>query len=381
VLLTLLYNQRVMTNPTLTPDEVLRLRLRSQRLHPDDAMATAHDLAAHLCGLQAQDINAGTLSFRPRSVGLSAGDVDRARNRERSVVRTWVMRNTLHFIAAENVRWLLGLLSPRSIRQTQRRREQLGLPEPIVERGIDLLRDLLKDGPLPRADLLARLGQGGIPTDGQAGIHLLARAALEGVVCYGPDAGRQETFVLLDEWLGNAPQTRPDDPLAALAGRYLAAHAPAAPEDFARWAGLTLTDARAGFDRLEEPLVAVRVADDTLWLLESQAGWLDARDEQLVVRLLPRFDTYLLGWRNRDLTLPAPYADRIHPGGGILHASVLVDGRIVARWKPVKGKSAMTITVEPFQPLRAGVLAMLEAEARHVARFLGMDVDLTVEHP
>jgi hypothetical protein len=367
--------------PTLTLDEALRLRLRSQRLHPDFAMTSAHDLAAHLCGLQAQDVKAGTLSFRPRSAGLTAGDVDHARNVDRTIVRMWVMRNTLHFIPAEDVHWLLALLGPKSIRQTQRRREQLGLSEPVVERGIGLIRELLQNGPMPRAALIKNINQHGIPTEGQAGIHLLARAALEGVICYGPDTGKQMTFVLLDQWLRDSPRIQPADPLAGLAGRYLAAYAPSAPEDFARWAGITLSDARAGFAALEDALVAVRVEGEPAWLLESQAGWLDAPDERPVVRLLPNFDTYLLGWRSRDSILPARYADRIHPGGGILHASVMFNGRIVGRWKSVKGKSALTIEVEPFQRLSGAALDMLEDEAENVAQFLDLDGKLNVENP
>jgi hypothetical protein len=364
----------------LTRDEAIRLRLRSQRLHPDTAMADVHDLAANISGFQAQDVSAGTLSFQPRSTGITAADVDRARNTERTIVRTWVMRNTLHFIAAEDVHWLLGLLSPRSTRRTRRRREQLGLSEAVVERGIGLIYDLLKDGPLPRAELLANIGSHGIPVDGQAGIHLLARAALEGVVCYGPDVGNKLTFVLLDQWLQDAAQTQPTDPLVMLAQRYLTAYAPAAPEDFAQWAGITLTDARAGFAGLGDTLFEVNVEGEPAWLLEAQIGWLETPDERTIVRFLPAFDIYLLGWRSRDSILSTSYSDRIHPGGGILHPSVMINGRIVGRWKSVKAKAVTGIVIEPFEPLGAAILDALRAEGQNLGYFLGTDVKLTVEN-
>jgi hypothetical protein len=362
----------------LTPDEALRLRLRAQCLHPETALSGAGDLAAHLCGLQAQDAGAGTLSFSPRSDGLTAGDVDRARRSDRSIVRTWVMRTTLHFIAAEDVRWLLALLSPRSIARTRRRREGLGLTEPIVERGIAAVRALLAGGPLPRSDLIAALSRRGLPTEGQAGIHLLLRAALEGVIVYGPNAGASETFVLLDDWLRDVPQARPADPLAALARRYLAAYAPASPADFAYWAGITLTDARAGFDRLGDDLIEVTVEGVPAWLLPAQSAWLDEPAGPSVVRLLPRYDTYLLGWRDREAVLPAAYADRIHPGGGILHPAVLLDGRIIARWRSKKRKGGLAITVEPFEPLDAPVRDLLSAESARIERFLDTEVTLSV---
>jgi hypothetical protein len=375
----LVYNLPMAPLPDLTLDEALRLRLRAQCLHPETALTNPRDLAAHLCGLQAQDTGAGTLSFCPRTDGLTARDVDRARGPDRSIVRTWVMRTTLHFIAAGDVRWLLALLSPRSIAGTRRRREQLGLTEPIVERGIAALRDLLSGGPLPRPDLIAALSARGLPTEGQAGIHLLARAALEGVICYGPDADGAETFTLLDDWLRAVPQTRPADPLAALARRYLSAYAPASPADFAYWAGITLTDARAGFDRLGDNRVAVTVAGQPAWLLPAQSAWLGEPAGPPIVRLLPRYDTYLLGWRDREAVLPAAHAKRIHPGGGILHPAVLVDGRIIARWRSKKRASGLAITVEPFEPLDASVRDLLSTESTRIERFLDTNVTLSVD--
>ena len=368
----------MLRNTKLTREDALRLRLHAQRLHPDFAASDPHDLAAHLCGLQAQDQPAGTLSFQPRGSGFAAADVDRARNHTRRIVRTWLMRNTLHIVAAEDVRWLLALLSPRSIRSTRRRREQLGLTDPIVERGLGLIVDMLAAGPLTRQDLLAALSGEGIPTEGQAGIHLLARAALAGLICYGPDAGKEHTFVLLDDWLADVPGHEPADPLAALVERYLMAYAPASPHDLAKWAGITVTQARQGFAALAGSLLEVQIAGEAAWLLEGQAGWLDRLDDQLVVRLLPAFDTYLLGWQSRDVILPGAYAKRIHPGGGILHPALLVDGRIVARWRLKRGKRA-AISVEPFEPLDSAVLGALEVEAAALGRFLGLDAELVVE--
>lgn len=366
----------------LTWDQALLLRLRAQGLHPDFAFDTAHDLAAHLCGLQAQDVAAGTLSFHPRSTGMTAADVDRARNTDRTVVRTWVMRNTLHVVAAEDVRWLLDLLSPRSIRQTRRRREGLGLSEPVVGRGIATIKRLLREGPLPRHDLLDGITQAGTPTDGQAGFHLLARAALEGIICNGPDIDGAQSFVLLADWLDDTTPHMPDDPLAELARRYLIAYAPAAPEDFAAWAGLTLTDARSGFAQVEADCVPVSVEGEPAWLLASQADWLDALpNERSIVRLLPRFDTYLLGWRSRDPILPAAHARRIHPGGGILHPAVLADGRIIARWKLARRSGGLTIHIEPFEALADIITDALAAEAADVGRFFGVESELTVAPP
>lgn len=363
----------------LNGDRALALRLRAQGLDPRFAFGDAHGLAAHLCGLQAQDTAAATLSFRPRSAGITAADIDRARNVDRTLVRTGLMRNTLHVVAAEDVRWLLGLLSPRAIRRTHRRREGLGLSEPIIARGITVVRRLLCEGPLPRRTLLEGVAQAGIPTRGQAGIHLLARAALEGVVCYGPDIDGGQSFVLLDDWLAGTPPYAPDDPPAELARRYLGAYGPAAPEDFAAWAGLTLTDARAAFSRVGGDCVALTIDGEPAWLPAERAGWLDdPAAGGPVVRLLPRYDTYMLGWRSRDAFLPSAHAHHIHPGGGILHPAVLVDGRIVGRWSLSKRRRGLTVAVEPFAPLLEPVVDALAMEAADVGRFFDAAAELTI---
>lgn len=367
---------------TLRREAALRLRLRANRLAPAQAAPDAHAAAAHLCGLQAQDARAGALSFRPRTQGATAQDVETARSVERTVVRTWLMRGTLHFAAAQDVRWLVRLLGPRTIRGTARRRAQLGLSEPVVARGLDALRDLLADGPQARGALLDALGARGLPVEGQGGIHLLARAALEGLICYGPDAAGEETFVLLEDWLGGVPDAAPDDPLAALARRYLLAYAPAAAEDFAAWSGLTLTDARRGFERLSEELVPVVVGGEDAWLPAAHESWLgEPAGPGPLVRLLPAFDTYLLGWRSREVILPQAFARRIHPGGGILHPAVLADGVVVGRWKLRQTQGSMAVEVAPFEPLAEGVKRGLLAEAADVGRFLGKEAALVVAMP
>lgn len=333
-----------------------------------------------MVGLQAQDARAGTLSFRPRTGGVTAEDVSQARADGR-IVRTWLMRGTLHFAAAEDVRWLLRLLGPRTIRRTARRREQLGLTEAAVSRGFDALRDRLADGPVARAELLDALGEAGLPVEGQGGIHLLMRAALEGLVSFGPDADGQETFVLLEDWLGDAPDDEPDDPLAALAHRYLLAYAPAAPEDFAAWSGQTLTDSRKAFERLGD-LIPVQVAGGDAWLPAEYEGWLaNAARAEAGVRLLPAYDTYLLGWQGRGAVLPAAFEKRIYPGGGTLHPAALAGGVVVARWRLRSAANAVTVEVEPFEPLTAAVERGLADEAADVGRFLGVEAELAVTSP
>jgi len=243
------------------------------------------------------------------------------------------------------------------------------------------IHDLLGGGPLTRAELARQLAAMGIPSQGQAAPHLLGRAALEGRICYGPDRDGEPTYVLLKDWVDVGHGLAGDAAQVELARRYLEAYAPAGPEDLAAWSGLALSEARAGFDVLAGQLIPVDMAGSPGWLLESQAAWLDQPPAGSVVRLLPSFDAYLLGYRNRGLVVSAQHARRIHPGGGWLHPALLVDGRAAGTWKTRRKKNSLVVVVEPFESLSAEVMRGLEEEVQDLGHFLGLDATLSLAAP
>jgi hypothetical protein len=204
----------------------------------------------------------------------------------------------------------------------------------------------------------------GIRTEGQATPHLLMLATLRGTAVLGPlREGGGHAFALTRDWLGAAPPAElagaeRDAALAELARRYLAAHGPAAPGDLAAWSGLALRDARAGLKAIASELAE---GDDDLVDLPAREPTPDA----IPARLLAAFDPYLLGWKDRGFAVPARYAKRVHPGGGMLRATATVDGLVAGTWSAAGGG----VKLEPFGRLPAGGRAALEADADDVARF------------
>ena len=183
---------------------------------------------ADISGVQAQDSVAEVLSVRVRTNGLTALSVDEARTQDRSVVRIWAMRGTLHLVASEDVRWMLALLGPAIIRKSRRRLGELGLAGEAGAKAVAALRNALEShGPMSRAEIVDRLSGKGIPVEGQRAYHLVRRAALEGVVCLGPDAGGESTYDLLDRWLSPSPGV--DDPSLSLPAGTSAHTAPPDP--------------------------------------------------------------------------------------------------------------------------------------------------------
>lgn len=304
-------------------------------------------MVERLLAVQAQDLRSARLAIRARTRGLTAADVDRELAKG-SLVVGWLLRGTLHLVRGEDYRWLLALTVPGRLASNRRRLRQEGITPDRAEHGLAVVRRALADeGPLTRPELAERLRAAGVRAEGQALPHLLMLAALRGVAVLAPVRGSRPAFVLADDLLEPArPQAR-DAALAELARRYLAGHGPAAPEDLARWAGLPLREARAGFAAAPTP--------------GAEAPG------PLPRRLLPAFDPYLLGWRDRSFAVPLEHARRVHPGGGTFRAIATVDGLAAGTWTLRGGE----VRVEPFAPLPRDDEAALAAEAADVVRFEG----------
>jgi hypothetical protein len=286
------------------------------------------------------------------------------------------MRGTLHLVPAADVRWMLALLGPRNVAGGARRRAQLGLDEATCRAALAALPEILSGGSaLSRAELVDRLARRGVTIDasGQAPAHLVGYAAAHGVICRGPDLARDEPgYVLLDDWAPAGSAAAMGSAAAAeLARRYVAGFGPATAADFATWSGLPAGAARQAFTTLSDELTTVGEG------MFAVAGATPPPDgAPPVVRLLGAYDTYVLGYRTREPALDAVHAKRIQAGGGVIHPTVVVDGRIVGRWRLRRSRAGGEVHVEPFGPALAELTDQLAEEAADLGRFLGEPVTL-----
>jgi hypothetical protein len=324
---------------------------------------SAEEVTRRLLAVQAQDPRGARLTVRARSAGLSAADVDAALTR-RSLVVSWLNRGTLHLVSAEDYWWLHPLTNPQLQTGSARRLAQEGVPPHDAERGVAALQAALTaDGPLTRAQLRDRVAAVGVRTEGQALVHILLLASIRGLIVRGPMVGKDQAFVLTQDWLGAPPPPRDRDAaLAELARRYLAGHAPAGDADLAKWAGIGLRDARAGLARCG----AVQRGDGLAELPAAAQRPAAVLPPPLLPPplLLGAFDPLLLGWASRDPII-GPHL-HIVTDNGLFRPFALVGGRAVATWTFAGGRVAL----KPFAPLDAGTKAALDAEAADVTRFL-----------
>ncbi|MFJ9360817.1 winged helix DNA-binding domain-containing protein [Streptomyces mirabilis] len=355
---------------TMLDDERVReLRARAQALAGGVRGASAAAVVRRVFAIQAQDATAADLGIRVRGRDIRAGGIRTAYEEERSVVRGWFMRGTLHTIPSDDARWVLRLLAPRILTGTGRRYHQLGLDDDLRQRSDRLLRRVLAThGPLTRAGMTEHFATLGVAPDGQVPFHLIRHAALTGVLWHGPHRGGEATYVLLDDWLPAVGGRQPegDAALVELAHRYLAAHAPAGVEDFAAWSGLPVTWARGAWRILADSGVITEYS--TLTMLARRREEPGPTSSTPDVRMLPPYDNYLVGYRTRDMSVPVLHQARVWPGGGVIRPTVLADGLAIATW--TRGSGARSIQVDAFASVLPQIESGIDAEKVSLVHFL-----------
>ncbi|HET7416685.1 MAG TPA: winged helix DNA-binding domain-containing protein [Solirubrobacterales bacterium] len=332
-------------------------RLTSQAL-AGEPLRSAEAVADRLLAVQGQDPRGTRLAVRARTTGVNAADVDRALTEERTLLITWLNRGTLHLVRSVDYPWLHALTTPPILSSNTRRLRQEGVSEEAAEKGVGVIeKALVEEGPRTRPQLRDRLDAAGVPTAGQALVHLLFLATLRGVAVRGPMVGKEHAFVLVRDWLGEQKPVGRERALAELARRYLVGHGPADDRDLARWAGLPLRDARAGLAAIAKQLV------------EREDGLVELKKALPAAptpppRLLGPFDPVLLGWTSRE-EIVGPHKMLV-TSNGIFRPFAMVNGRAVATWRLAGGK----LTIEHLGKVKSKDAAALEADAKRVLEFL-----------
>lgn len=331
------------------------------------AFDTPEAVVSWLGAVQAQDWYGSLWAVGSRMRTATESTIEQA-IADGSIVRTWPMRGTLHFVAPADVRWMLQLLAPRVVAANRARIERdFGLDEATLKRSRRIVEKALRDGqPMARGDLYAALDAGGIDSARMRGIHVTGWLAHHGVICGGPRAGRQPTFVLLDAWVAPTPPKTRDEALHALALRYFRSHGPASANDLAWWSGLTVRDAQLAAALAEPGLQVLEVAGKR-YLHGDAAEPSPAAD----VHLLAPFDEYLVGYRDRSAAVEPALSRQVIGINGLVNASVLVDGKVVGTWKRTLGADSVSIDIAPFRALRRGEQAPLKRAMKRYAAFIG----------
>ena len=358
--------------PELSKDLVRRARLLSMGVARPQARTVA-EAAKILCGIQAQDYNAAALGIRARSKGLTAADVDKAMFRDRTVARTWLMRETIHLVPAADLHWMLSLFGPRNAAASMKRAPGLGLSESDGEKGLKAIRRAAeKTGAATRVEITAALKKAGIDVDplNRVPMHLVRRAGSLGIIVEVAPKDGSQAFGSLQDWIPATEELDRQTALERLARGYFAAFQPASRTDFAAWSGLPVGELNAGIERLKSELAEVSIGGSKGWVLERDLPRLK-KARAVALRLLPAFDGLILGYKSREFAIDRKHLKAIWPGGGVIRPVVTVDGRAIGTWKVVKKAKGPQVAVQAFGERVAPSEKDLSAEIRDVQRFLG----------
>jgi hypothetical protein len=357
----------------VSPFDIARCRLLRQQISSHRCRRPAEVVAA-LGAMQAQDYLGALWSIGLRLPNATEAAVERALA-ERTIVRTWPMRGTLHIVAAADVRWMLELLAPRIVAGSAARARALELDAAVFARCEKLFVRALAGGrQLTREAMLELLEVNKISTASQRSYHILWRLAQEGVIIFAARSGKSQTFALLDEWVAPAKKLDRAAALGELARRYFTSHGPAMLTDYAGWSGLKMADARAGVEAAASVLQREKIGNADFWMSENAAV---PNVEMVEAHLLPGFDEYLLGYKDRNAVLEARHAGKIVPGGnGMFLPTVILHGRVAGTWKRVLKKKTVGITVSGFKPLKKSEKQAVASAANRYAHFLGLPVEV-----
>lgn len=318
--------------------------------------------------MQAQDYPGGLWAIGLRTASSTRSSIE-AVHETGAFVRSWPMRGTLHFVAADDLPWMLSLTGERMVRSAEGRRRQLELDQAQFDRAESIARERMAGGAtISRPELFAAWQEGGLSTAGQRGVHLLGQLAqLSIIVLVG-----QHEWALLEHRVPNPRMPERAEALREFALRYFLSHGPATERDFAWWSSLTLTDARAGIAAARDQLDELEVEGTRYYLspgLEPAAR---------AVRLLPGFDEYLLGYSDRSAPLSGADTAVIVPGGnGMFLSTVVINGEVVGSWRRTQRAKKAHIGLEPLHDIPASAGSGIAAAAKRYGAFLEQPVELT----
>lgn len=354
--------------------DIIQLRLMNQQM-VKSRFKKPEQIVSWLGAVQAQDYPGGLWGVGLRMENATEQMVEKAVI-DKKIVRTWPMRGTLHFVAAEDARWMLDLMAKRIMKRMEYYTRPLGLDDTTFLRSRKLLTKALQGGnQLTRPVLYEILEKGGITTSKSRGLHILGRLSHEGVLIFGSREGKQHTFALMDEWILDTHRMQQEEALAEITRRYMTSHGPATAHDFMWWSGLTAKEVRTGLDLNKKYLTSEEIDGKTYWFAKSLPR---LEDMFPLVHLIPPYDEYLISYKDRTAALDAEHYRKIVAGGnGVFGSTVIANGRGVGTWKRIIQKDKVIVSVKYFFRSFKADADALEDAVQEYGRFLGLPAKLS----
>ena len=323
--------------------KIPNIRLQNQQLL-NPLFCQPKELVSWLGAMQAQNYSMVKWAMGTRLKSATIQTVEEAL-RKGEILRTHVMRPTWHLVAAEDIRWMLKLSARRikSANDSFAKGYDLEITDELYAKSYNLLEKILcGNKSLTKQEIAEHFCCSGIlvEADNHRMTRFMVRAEQEGIVCSGEDKGGKYTYALLEERVPPVPEITKDEALARLARSYFRSHAPAVLQDFIWWSGLPVSEAKQAIYLIESELTAEQWNGQTWYVHEAcrTRGKVSGR-----LHLLPSYDEYLLGYKDRTDVLPKEHYPKAFTNNGLFYPVILHEGQVIGNWSKSAKKGSASI--------------------------------------
>jgi len=348
---------------------ISQLRLQNQHIGGTQ-FKSVKELVQWMGAIQAQDYGMAKYAIGVRLKNTMAQTIEDAINKG-EIIRTHVLRPTWHFVAAEDIRWMLELTAKNLNRAMSSNNKRLELDEKIFKKSNGIIKKILRDGKhLTRREIMGALEKKGIKTNDLRASHIMFRAETDLVVCNGIKKDKQFTYALLDERIASSKKVAREQALAQLAQRYFLSHGPATLQDFSWWSGLSITDAKNGLELIQSNLIFEKYKDITLWFSNKEVN-----TKPFTGRLffLPSYDEFLISYKSRYISMDPEFSSRTFTSNGIFNPIIVHNAKVIGTWKP-QFKRDILITEYFFASPTENQKRLAAKAAKEFGKFMQMKV-------
>lgn len=352
----------------MTFEEIPKHRLLNQRI-ASSSFKQPEEVVTYMGAMQAQEYAMGKWAIGLRLPGARETTIEKAIS-EGKILRTHVLRPTWHFVAQQDIKWILKLSAPRVHALNAFMYRKMELDSKTLTRSNDIITKTLSGGQqLTRTAIKELFKQHHIIADGvQLGL-LMMYAELEGLICSGARQGNQFTYALIDEVAPNAITLSEEEALATLTQRYFSSRGPATLADYATWSGLNLTTAKRGYEMVKAHFTKA-IINEKEYIFQEQH--LEGLEKLQTSFLMPDYDEYGIAYKDRSAVL-ARSNEQPNSNSFIFNRMIVLDGQVAGSWyRTLKGKE-LIIQTTPFKPFNKKEQQQVKKMAHQFGQFLGIE--------
>jgi len=331
------------------------------------AYDTPRQIAAHFGAMQAQDFNSVKWAIGARLNGCTEKTVQESFDKG-ELLRTHILRPTWHLVTPENIRWMQQLSVKQIIQSMKSRDRDLGLTDEIFSKCYRIIEiAMVNEEQLTKEELTAILHNANMKFDSSQMYHVLTEAEANGIICSGALRAKEHTYALLEKRVPVAKPLTKEESLAKLARIYFTGHGPAVLSDFVWWSGLPVSEARQGLQAVQAEFISETIDGQTYWMPDTDFQPPAGKSE---VHLLPAFDEYIVGYKDRAAILTSENHQKAISSNGVFRPVIVKDGKVIGLWKKAASRKK-TITVAPFEPVNHETQQLIDAAAEKFRAFDG----------